>query len=413
MVSTVTFFQELGATILARWAQCDYEPRRLSDIACDALHARPPARHVTYRDIIAETIAAETIAPQPNLTANFGQPPLTVFAHPRFYIEILFWTTSTTAVHQHGFSGAFSVLEGSSLQSQYTFDIQERVNEQAFIGKMTLRDVTLLKAGDVEPIRSGASLIHSVYHLDTPSVTVVIRTHSDQDSRPQYEYHYPYLAIDPFHEDPVRTRRIQMLDLLHRLKSPEYVSAAQRAIEVSELLGTFRILTAAKRHLREDADGFDALLQTSERRHGRLRSCALQAVLDEGERIEIIASRRQIIKNRDHRFLLALLLNLRDRDVILTAIETWYPRTDARALVLKWARELSGTKTIGIEFDDLTLFIFERLLDGADTPAVLRSLEEEYLPEQVNAQRDDLISHCNELKNSIVFKAILGPHNPL
>ncbi|MFF3207700.1 hypothetical protein [Streptomyces sp. NPDC002962] len=45
-------------------------------------------------------------------------------------------------------------------------------------------------------------------------MTLVIRTNSDVRSQPQYEYHPPSLARNPFYHDPTTARRIQLLHAL-------------------------------------------------------------------------------------------------------------------------------------------------------------------------------------------------------
>ena len=54
---------------------------------------------------IAEFLSTTHLEQHPdNRFSNF---PITVYNCPEFYIELLVWTTGTTAIHQHAFSGAF------------------------------------------------------------------------------------------------------------------------------------------------------------------------------------------------------------------------------------------------------------------------------------------------------------------
>lgn len=401
------YFQELGNDILHEWLRIDCDERRLDEIASAHLSKRPPFSNVSVDDIVASTVGRERLEVQSDLASKFGQPPLTVYWHPRFRIDVLFWVTATTAVHQHGFSGAFSVLLGSSLQSRYKFQQHTRVNEQLLLGDIALHDVELLRAGDVRPISSGPGLIHAVFHLETPSVTVVVRTHRDETAQPQYEYYWPYVAMDPFHQDPNRTRRVQLLQLLDQLKSPHYVSTAKAALRASELLGVLQILWVAKSHLRETPAAFDELAASAIASHGS-RVRAITAVIDERTRIETINSRRAAVHDRDHRFLLALLLNLREKGAILDAIKKWYGVEDAYELLMRWVMQLSGTSTVGVKFDELNTLIFERLLRGATIPEVLATLEVKYSYQEVQRQKQELIRHCENLQSSEMFRSLLG-----
>ena len=402
------YFEDLGDRILRDWLKADGDARCLHEIAGAHLSARPPCCHVSVDDIVKWAIETQRLPFQPDLDSNFGQPPLTVYWHPGFYIEVLFWMNGTTSVHQHAFSGAFSVVEGSSLQSCYRFSRQVHVNEHLILGDIALDHVKVLRPGSVEPIQAGPTLIHGVFHLEVPSVTVVVRTVRDECSRPQYEYHWPYVAADPFYKDPATTRRVQLLDLLNRMKSPRYVAAAKAALDASDFWGVLQILWAARSHLQQDSASFDELITAATTVHGS-RVRAVHAVIEERVRIDIITSRRAASSDPDHRFLLALLLNLRDRAAILRAITNWCETDDPCALLMRWVVQLSGTSTVGVEFDELNTFVFEQLLRGVTIPDILADVEALYSHEEVQRQRQELIRHCESMQSSQMFRSLLDP----
>jgi hypothetical protein len=234
-----------------------------------------------------------------------------------------------------------------------------------------------------------------------------VRTHRDENAQPQYEYYWPYVAIDPCHQDPSRSRRVQLLQLLHQLKSPNYVDTAKAALLASELLGVLQILWVARSHLQEMPAAFEELTAAATACHGpRVR--AIRAVIEERIRIDVINSRRAAVSDPDHRFLLALLLNLREKTAILDAIKKWYGVEDPYELLMRWVRQLSGTSRVGVEFDELNTFLFERLLRGETIHEVLRSLEAKYAYEDVQHQKQELIRHCESLQSSEVFRSLLG-----
>ena len=106
------------------------------------------------------------------------------------------------------------MLEGSSLHSLFEFEDARSVTSRFRIGNLRWRETHLLETGATIPIVSGPTCIHSLFHLETPSVSVVIRTHSDPDCGPQFTYLPPHLAVDPVHHDGLTLRRKQLLDLL-------------------------------------------------------------------------------------------------------------------------------------------------------------------------------------------------------
>ena len=168
-------FEALGRRVHDEWRLVDFESRRLAAIAYEALRDARLHERVTWDGLVDWVAESPLLPTQHDLSMEFGQPPLVVYAEPRFYIEALFWTTGTTAIHQHGFSGAFTVLTGSSVQTEYAFHVRERVNAHMVLGDLEFLRATVLRRGDVQPIHSGSDLIHSVFHLETPSVTVVVR----------------------------------------------------------------------------------------------------------------------------------------------------------------------------------------------------------------------------------------------
>src|SRR5688572_18357383 len=170
------------------------------------------AERVTLGDIVDWTATTDRIPHQIDLDSEFGQPPLSVYAEERFFIQVIFWRDGTTAVHQHAFSGAFGVLAGGSIHSEYEWVPRRRVNAHLHFGDIERTKLELLAAGDVRPIASGRRLIHSLFHLDRPSISVVVRTAQDADTGPQYTYWRPHCSraaqrLRLLRRDPVVVRR--------------------------------------------------------------------------------------------------------------------------------------------------------------------------------------------------------------
>ena len=181
-------FQELGDAILGAWRARDFDQQSFPDIAVSALRSARLSERIGAREIL-ELAASDRPDMEPlQFEPGFGDYQYVAYRHGRFYIEVLLWMNSTTSIHEHAFSGAFTLLEGSSVQAVYDFDEQERVNQNLRIGVLKARQVELLFAGDVVPIRAGRSLIHSAFHLDDPTISIVARTVQDDEALPQLDY---------------------------------------------------------------------------------------------------------------------------------------------------------------------------------------------------------------------------------
>ena len=126
-----SFFAELGQTVLARWKERNFSLPDFPKIAQTALEKRPPSSHVDLAALTHDFLLEDA---QPHQTqSGFGQPELVVYDDPRFYIQILFWLDGTTDIHQHEFSGAFHVLAGSSIHSQFVFENAKSISSRAAI----------------------------------------------------------------------------------------------------------------------------------------------------------------------------------------------------------------------------------------------------------------------------------------
>ncbi len=178
------------------------------------MRERPPSAEVDPFDVVRWVQEAIALVPQVNLDASFGQPPVTVFHCERFYIDVLFWVDGTTILHQHAFCGAFHVMAGRSVHSTFTFTPRHRYCQQLLSGRLDVLAVELLTKGDVRAIRAGGDFVHSLFHCDRPSVSVVVRTPLVPAAPIAYVHTRGGLAYDPFARSAAGIRKIQMLDLL-------------------------------------------------------------------------------------------------------------------------------------------------------------------------------------------------------
>jgi len=161
-------------TVERRWKAEDYSEELFPEVAAQALsEADLPAR-VDPWEIIRWVHSAESLPQQADVEGRFGNPPITLFSGPRFFIDIYYWLDGATSIHQHSFTGAFQVLLGSSIHSRYSFREDKVINEQFSVGAVALEEVQLLKLKDVRMIRPGRDFIHSLFHLDRPSATITI-----------------------------------------------------------------------------------------------------------------------------------------------------------------------------------------------------------------------------------------------
>jgi len=380
-----SFFTELGRTVLNRWQARNFSLPHFPDIAREALEKRPPAEQVDLGRLLRGFLLDDD---QPFQThSGFGQPELVVFNDPRVYIQILFWMDGTTDIHQHEFSGAFHVLAGSSIHAEFAFEKAQSISSHLRVGQLRMKRTELLETGRTVPIVSGREHIHSLFHLDTPSATVVVRTQNDPGTGPQFTYLPPHVAVDPVHDDALTMRRKQVLDLLEKTEPAAFVALTMEMLDGLDFERGFYILQNVMSGLRELGE-WEPAWRAFRKKHGKLAD-GIAPTLDEIVRRDGIAALRATVTDVEHRFFLALLLNVPDRADILGMIGQRF-RGKPMTHVLRWAGELAeisdeGTWLLDAEFpqelgvaveDQPALFLvaLRHFLGAGKPPAVPKTI---------------------------------------
>lgn len=420
------FFQDLGSLVEERWREKNYREEAFPEIAGRALVEMAPHRGVDPWDIIRWLNTTTQLPEQQDVAGAFGNPPVTVFNGPRFYIDVYYWLDGTTSIHQHGFAGAFQVLLGSSIHSQYDFEEKERINAHFAVGRIVLDSVELLKQGDVRHIVPGQQHIHSLFHLDRPSATVTIRTRSTPGAQPQFNYHKPYFASDPFYQSPVMFKRLQCASLLLSMKHPEADDLIGELLSHSDFQTAFEIIEIVLNRLAHDQmeetfglssgkERYEALVKIASRRHGQLVEL-IPPVFEEVKRQNYLILRRNQITSNEHRFFLALLLNVPDRVKVLDLVRQRFPDKDPISTIIDWVEELANTKAVGssepnvlgiTDFDDDYLFVLQCLLEGISPENLKSAFENEFSKEYADGLADKPSKLCESIRNSLLFGSML------
>jgi hypothetical protein len=421
------FFNELGALIEQRWRDQNYDKAAFPDIAATALDAMPPHQHLEVWEIIRWAHTSPQLPRQMDVEGRFGDPPITLFAGPRFYIDIYFWLDGTTTIHQHAFSGAFQLIKGSSLHSLYEFKEEVQINEHLALGEVRFNNVELLEVGQTRKILSGRRFIHSLFHLDRPSATITVRTQGDIQAQPQWDYLKPYLARDPFFREEAASKKLQSLALLFGMKHPEIDRFVGDLLGASDFQTAVAILDLAYKQfagdafeqafqMRKNEGRFQAFLELARKRHGQ-RVDLLPPVFDELKRQEGIIQRRQFLTGAEHRFFLALLLNVPQKRLILDLVKERFPKREALETIGEWLTELSTTKVfgssepnvLGIEdFDEESLFVFQKMIAGLSSEQIREAIDKEFAPDDAEDLQADLETIGSRLRQAALFKAIFS-----
>jgi hypothetical protein len=398
------FFKGLGGNVLARWKRENFSLAKFPEIARAALDERPPANHVDLPSLMRDFLLHEEHPVQTD--SSFGEPEIVAYSHPRFYIQLLFWLDGTTAIHQHEFSGAFHVMHGSSIHAHYEFEKARPVTPYLRVGNLRMKKMEILESGRTMPIVSGQQTIHSLFHLDSPSVTVVVRTQHDPGTGPQFNYLPPHIAIDPHHSDLLMLRRKQLLDVLEQVEDPSYAELVMEMIADLDFERGFYVLQHCMGYLQR-LDEWGAAITAFEKKH-RALAAGVVATLHEEVRRNVIKGLRSTITGPEHRFFLALLMNAPTRADLLSLVKQRFPEEAAVNVVLRWVEELTEVTDEGVTILDAsfpeTLEVENEAQPGLSLSAFGHFLKrDKKLP---RALRDLHAADINELRAAFAESAL-------
>lgn len=401
----IRYFQSLGDRVERAWVRHSYNEEVFTRLAQDALEKDPPSASVTVSDIVDWVFSPIQPFRQPGYRDLFGQPPVMVYQGPRFYIEALFWFAGTTSIHEHGFSGAFSVLAGSSVHSHWRFTPERTISSRMLCGRLERVKTEILRPGGIRPIHAGDRLIHQLFHLELPSVTVVVRTYEDRPHLPQYNYLPPGLAVDPEDHDQQRSRRLILLRNMAKGHLDGLGDYARRMIETCDLANVYHLFSGLTR-TEVDKELLAELYAAARERHGDVIDL-FREVCDGERRNRVAVTRRAKVSDPEARFLLALLMLMPDRDSIFETVRLQYPG-EPLATIESWLPRMSGKDVIGFEYEGPNRFVFRALVEGLDEEALLRRAQAE-LPEDPHASQPGwLLEQARRMAGSDLFHPLFS-----
>jgi hypothetical protein len=409
------YLQKLGKHIEQQWRELGYRHERFADLALTTLQSHAPHEQFSVDELVRWFCANRDVPPQAP-DGVFGEPPIAVFESEHFYLEVLFWLDGTTAIHQHAFSGAFHVLGGSSIHTRYTFEEKERLGPELLLGDLRARPPELLHKGATRQIHSGDGLIHSLFHLDRPSVTLVARTRKDPGADLQYSYFVPGIAHSPSHEKERYDRILRLFGVMRQSNSPHCMRTLSELVESGDLHTATMMILSWFRRVPPSTQDRDRLLALVARRHATLARY-LEPAIEEARRQALIIDRRKTLHRPEHRFFLSLLLNIHGRERILRLVEEQYPGRPAIDQIVDWVEQMAtlpasgddasgAPNALGYDFGEAEVRVFGELLAGGTVDEVIGRLAKIY--DGVAEQAEELRGLCKSVQESVLFHNLLA-----
>jgi hypothetical protein len=365
---------KLAAIVQKRWENVGYQLFHFTDIAVACL-----AEHSLHKDFREEEIlnwvnTADVLPGQLDSRSSFGQPPITVWSNEKFVIDIYFWIDAQTNIHNHGFAGAFVNLLGDSLQFTYNFTKTSCPIDGLSLGSLFLDATNYCQPGVVQPIFLGPQLIHSVWHLNLPTITLVVRTKQDTGVR-QSEYYQSGAALQSRpHEAIEWQRRLEFLCYLFHRKHPQREKLATLAISAASPLHQVWLLQEcfARPSLWQSWSNRQEVISDLEAKHGY----CIGDIVSGGEMAGVMKSVIwRNLTSADHRLLISLLCTYKNRDDIVQWITSRRNDQPWEVTVSQWVMEMirdRALRTTLADVDEEVLSCLFRGLNADRAVAVLR-----------------------------------------
>jgi hypothetical protein len=397
-------FEDLASDIHSAWNEHARDDAVFPELARSALERFAPATAVAPADLLRWIVESDRLPRQFDPQSVFGNLALTLASRGDFHVDALVWTDATTTIHQHTFCGAFHVLQGSSLHSRWSFRETKRWSDRLKRGELALAETEWLKTGSTRPIFSCAQTIHSLFHLENPSVTIVVRTPTTATVTPQLNYEPTGLAYDPFFETERAAKVRQTLSLLWSCDHPEREALTRLALRGVDAHTAARIVSSIRASATEEAQAFvlDALASRDPELAALL--CATAA---HHERTRRLFELRKQTASSQHRMLLALLLNLPDRASIDRVLRQMVPE----ALPAEWiwqsirsmhetpCRRASGTNVLGLHLNEVSEKALRILVGGASVAEASAAI----------AEHAELLDDARQLCGALAALPIISP----
>lgn len=389
------YFERLGAALEDAWSEWSRHEERFPEAAVEVLADLPPCEAFDRAALLDHLLDPHRTVPlQLAPLGAFGQPGFTVFHGHGFVVEVYHWLESLSAIHDHPFCGAFTILDGFSVHARYEPGPRTPLGGRALRVDLRLQALELLEAGAVVPFSLHAHpLVHALVHVPVSSISMVVRTVRTEG---YYRYLPPAVALPMEGEAEPLGRQLALLDALAAAGDDGHAKRLARLLDRADFELALRALSAE--WPRRTPAEREALMQQV-RLRPRLQPHAelLPLVLDRALRLQQATAIRE---------------SLRDPDLRLVAVALGYAERRAQVLELVQARGVDPRACLHRFVDEAGLFaageeasatIAHVLIEGGSPERALAELRAAYGVEAIAAHEADVLAFCETSLFSVLY----------
>lgn len=205
------YFKEIGESLSARCGDGALG-ENFPELAAEALAKFPVPANIGIEFMANWALGRDKLPEQVNFHSGFGEPPLVVYEEPRFFAEVLFWFHGRTSIHSHGFYGAYQVLAGYSIEAEFAYHRREEPEPGLQLGELEPMALRLITPGEITRILPEEAFIHTVMHMGSPSLTLVIR---NKGGLTQFDYAMNGLGVNAYQNSQTHVRQAEVLSAFY------------------------------------------------------------------------------------------------------------------------------------------------------------------------------------------------------
>ena len=204
------------------------------------------------------------------------------------------------------------------------------------VGALRVASSGLLSPAGARSARfwAGRKLIHLLFHLDRPSVSIVVRTVADPDAGPQFDYSRAGIGSNPFFTEETVDRKLQIVSMLKSIQHPAFEKLVGDQIAGSDLHTAYRIVRECGQH--------GAIERLIDRVRDKEVAQRFRVAIKHHRRERFLVGRRTAVADPELRFFLGVLLNAPRRRDVLTLTQQKKPDAEPARQVAAWLRQLSN-----------------------------------------------------------------------
>jgi hypothetical protein len=129
--------------------------------------------------------------------------------------------------------------------------------------------------------------------------------------------------------------------------------------------------------------------------------------------VSSIVQQRGFVTNPEHRFFLALQMNVDGKERIFSLIKSRFPESEPLDKILDWTFDLANTRVMGTkvtnalgvaDFDDFDSFVLENLLQDKSVEEIQNDLRNEYGAENFENLNNKLTAKIEKLQTAAIFQ---------